>query len=94
MFRRLFLVLLLSPGLAAGQSLLPLPEILRLVEARYLGRVIEAEVTRGRPHEAADIVYELRWQTPRGDILRIRVSADDGALLDVDGHGMIEARRP
>lgn len=91
--RRLPLLLLLSaPALA--QPLLPLAEAVRRVEARYLGRMIEAEVVRGRPHEGADIVYLLRWQTPRGDILRIRVSAVDGALLDVDGQGMIEARRP
>jgi len=88
----LLLVFLAAP--VAAQALLPLPEIVRLVEARYLGRLIEAEVVRGRPHERADIVYLLRWQTPRGDILRIRVSAVDGALLDVDGQGMIEARRP
>ncbi|MCX7644898.1 MAG: hypothetical protein N2Z62_06325, partial [Rhodobacteraceae bacterium] len=79
---------------APAQGLLPLPEIVSRVEARYLGRMIEAEVVRGRAHENADIVYLLRWQTPRGDILRIRVSAVDGALLDVDGQGMIEARRP
>ncbi|MCS6931350.1 MAG: hypothetical protein NZM27_03970 [Acetobacteraceae bacterium] len=90
-------LLLLPACLAApvpAQGLLPLPEIVSRVEARYLGRMIEAEVVRGRAHENADIVYLLRWQTPRGDILRIRVSAVDGALLDVDGQGMIEARRP
>lgn len=96
MLRR-HLPLLLLPALtaaAAGQPLLSLPEIVSRVEARYLGRMIETEVVRGRPHENADIIYLLRWQTPRGDILRIRVSAVDGALLDVDGPGMIEARRP
>jgi hypothetical protein len=94
--RPLLLVLpwLLPAAAAAAQPLLPLPEAVRRVEARYLGRMIEAEVEQGRPHERADIVYVLRWQTPRGDILRIRVSALDGALLDVDGQGMIEARRP
>ena len=96
MHRRLVLLLpcaaLGHPALA--QPLLPLPEAVRRVEARFLGRMIEAEVEQGRPHERADIVYVLRWQTPRGDILRIRVSAIDGALLDVDGAGMIEARRP
>ncbi|WP_027285077.1 hypothetical protein [Rubritepida flocculans] len=94
MFRRHLPLLLLLSAPALAQPLLPLPEAVRRVEARYLGRMIEAEVVRGRPHEAADIVYLLRWQTPRGDILRIRVSAVDGALLDVDGQGMIEARRP
>jgi hypothetical protein len=94
--RPLLLVMpwLLPAAAAAAQPLLPLPEAVRRVEARYLGRMIEAEVEQGRPHERADIVYVLRWQTPRGDILRIRVSALDGALLDVDGLGMIEARRP
>lgn len=92
--RHLPLLLAALAAPVAAQGLLPLPEAVRLVEARYLGRMIEAEVVRGRPHEGADIVYLLRWQTPRGDILRIRVSALDGALLDVDGQGMIEARRP
>jgi hypothetical protein len=97
MHRRLLLLVLpslLPAAAAAAQPLLPLPEAVRRVEARYRGRMIEAEVEQGRPHERADIVYVLRWQTPRGDILRIRVSAIDGALLDVDGLGMIEARRP
>jgi hypothetical protein len=97
MHRRPLLLMLLFvlPAAAADeQPLLPLPEAVRRVEARYLGRMIEAEVEQGRPHELADIVYVLRWRTPRGDILRIRVSALDGALLEVDGQGMIEARRP
>jgi len=56
--------------------------------------MIEAEVVPGHYHEMTPVVYELRWLTPRGDVLRIRVSAVDGALLDVNGHGMLEARRP
>jgi hypothetical protein len=93
--RTLLLLAFAALALPAGaQPLLPLPEAVRGVEARYYGRMIEAEIEQGRPHERAEIVYVLRWQTPRGDILRIRVSAIDGALLDVDGAGMIEARRP
>ncbi|QXM24270.1 hypothetical protein KO353_13570 [Elioraea tepida] len=94
MHRRLLLAGLMLALPARAQPLLPLPEAVRRVEARYLGRMIEAEVVPGRYHEMTPVVYELRWLTPRGDVLRIRVSAVDGALLDVNGQGMLEARRP
>ena len=92
--RRRTLPALLLAAPATAQPLLPLAEAVRRVEARYQGRMIEAEIVPGRPHEATPVVFALHWLTPRGDVLRIRVSATDGALLDVDGHGMIEARRP
>jgi hypothetical protein len=96
MQRRTFLaisIFALAGAAAALAPLLTLQEAVKRVEARYLGRMIDAEVVPGRRTEASAIVYSLRWQTPRGDILRIRVSAIDGGLLDVDGHGMLEARR-
>jgi hypothetical protein len=96
MRRRFLLFFALSPlaARAQAQTLLPLPEAVKRVEARYLGRMLEAEVLPGRPHENTPVVYRLSWLTPAGHILRIRVSASDGALLEVDGQGMIEARRP
>ncbi|WP_199864556.1 PepSY domain-containing protein [Rhizobium sp. EC-SD404] len=62
-------------------------------QARFEGTVIEAVLDTGRPHEQTDIVYALRMLTPRGDILRIRVDGRDGAILEADGRGLVDARR-
>lgn len=64
------------------------------VLARYVGTVVEAELKRGRPDELADVVYELRLLTPQGNMLRIRVDAANGDILEVDGRGLTRARRP
>ncbi len=64
------------------------------VLARYVGTVVEAELKRGRPDEFTDVVYELRLLTPQGNMLRIRVDAANGDILEVDGRGLTRARRP
>lgn len=63
------------------------------VLARYIGTVVEAELKRGRPDEFTDVVYELRLLTPQGNMLRIRVDAANGDILEVDGRGLTRARR-
>lgn len=94
MRRRAVLAILLLAAHPARTELLPLPQVVRMLEQRYLGRMIEAEARPGRPHERTQVVYELRWLTQSGQVLRIRVSADDGAMLEVEGAGLLEARRP
>jgi hypothetical protein len=89
----LCLPLLGAAGPARAQPVLPLPEAVALVGARYHGRMIDARLVPGREDERADLVYDLRWLTPAGDVLRIRVAAADGAMLLVEGPGMIAARR-
>lgn len=86
------LLLALSSVPAAAEPI-PLARAVALVAERYHGRMVEAEVRPGRGHERTHLVYELRWLTPEGQVLRIRVSATDGAMLEVDGHGMLAARR-
>ncbi|WP_439597339.1 hypothetical protein [Falsiroseomonas sp.] len=92
--RRAILALLVLPLAGpAAQPLLPLPQAVALVAARYHGRMIEARVVPGREDERTAVAYELRWLTPANDVLRIRVSALDGAMLLVEGSGMIAARK-
>jgi uncharacterized membrane protein YkoI len=68
-------------------------EAMERAQERFEGTVIEAVLDTGRPHERTDIVYALRMLTPRGDILRIRVDGRDGAILEADGRGLVDARR-
>jgi hypothetical protein len=68
-------------------------EAMERAQARFEGTIIEAALDTGRPHEKTDVVYALRMLTPRGDILGIRVDARDGTILEVDGRGLVDARK-
>lgn len=72
----------------------PLTEILDRVKQRYKGTVIDADVMPRKKQERAEIVYEVRLLTEQGNVIRIRIDADTGAFLGVDGHGFLEALRP
>jgi outer membrane lipoprotein-sorting protein len=69
-------------------------EAMEAAATRFEGRIVAAELTEGRPAEATASVYEFRMLTSAGDILRIRVDAANGDILDVDGRGLMAARRP
>lgn len=77
----------------AASDAIAITEALAQAQERFEGTVIEAELDVGRPHEKTDVVYELRMLTPRGDILRIRIDARDGTILEADGRGLVDARR-
>jgi hypothetical protein len=68
-------------------------EAMERAQSRFVGQIIEAVLDTGRPHEKTDVVFELRMLTQRGDILKIRVDARDGSILEVDGRGLVDARR-
>jgi len=77
------------------RSGLELAEALAQVQQRYQGRVIDAELKSGKPRDwGAVAVYEVRLLTPAGNVLKIRIDAADGRFLEVDGRGLVEARRP
>jgi uncharacterized membrane protein YkoI len=105
--RRLVPVILVLIGLAmaaphAGAQdrhaeTLPLSRIIDIVASRYVGKVIDADVTGVRRREIEDrrsgVVYEVRLLTDKGHIIRIRIDAYTGAFLEVDGHGFLDALR-
>lgn len=86
--------LVLAQLQAPSEGMIDVRTAIDRVLARYVGTVIEAELKRGRPDELTDVVYELRLLTPQGNMLRLRVDAANGDILEVDGRGLTRARRP
>lgn len=96
------LTLALAPGLPAWaqsapteeqSALLPITSAMDVVKARFAGQIIAAELQPGRPEDMTDIVYAFRLLTERGDVLALRVDAVTGDILEVDGRGLVDARR-
>ena len=58
----------------------PLRQILSQIEARYPGRLLNAELQRGNPS-----IYVIDWLTPDGRKLTIRANAETGGLIGVSG---------
>lgn len=54
--------------------------------ARYLGEALRVEGREG------GLVQELRWRTPEGNVLRIRLTGPGCRFLEVEGVGQTEAR--
>jgi hypothetical protein len=98
--RAALLALALLAGGSGWASELPrsgleLDQALARVQQRYQGRVIDAELKSAKPRDAGAVaVYEVRLLTPAGNVLKIRIDAADGRFLEVDGRGLVEARRP
>ena len=85
------LIGLASPALAQYA-----PDIMAAMQAatdRFAGQIVGAELVEGRIGEQAENVFEFRMLTANGDILRIRVDAANLDILEVDGHGLVAARR-
>lgn len=61
---------------------------------RFAGQIVAAELVDGRPEQGAADVFEFRMLTQAGDILRIRVDAQNRDILEVDGYGLVAARKP
>ncbi len=70
-------------------TLIPLTDILRRMEAEFLGQVIEIELEskRGR------LVYEIDLLSPRGHTIELVYDATTGHLLQAEGRGLEAARR-
>lgn len=64
-------------AVAAGQRM-PLSEILRQIEARFGGRVLEIELE----HEDDGPVYEIELLDDNGRVLELDVDAATGAILN------------
>lgn len=71
-----------DPRRKAPPGIRPLPELVELVEKRYRGRAVEAELksgAQGRPY------YEIKLQQPSGRGLEVNVDAMNGQVLDEEG---------
>ena len=68
-------------ALEAGQ-IRPLAEILREVERRYLGRVIETEIDQ---EDDGQWVYEFRILPPTGRVFELEIDATTGDVLRTKG---------
>jgi len=59
----------------------PLPEILSSVSSQYPGKVIDVRLNR----RSNGLVYDVKVITPAGQLIRVRVDAASGAIVDVKG---------
>lgn len=66
-------------GALAGE-IMPLADLARIVQQRYPGRLVEAELDEddGIP------VYEIRMLQGNGRVVELEVDARDARILDVD----------
>lgn len=88
MMLRIILLVLTLASPAVADDLLPIGDAVDTVAARYQGRMIAAEVTEDDDRE----VYDFRWLTPQGNVLRIRLDGITGQFLLIEGVGQTEAR--
>jgi uncharacterized membrane protein YkoI len=68
----------------------PLATVLDWIEARYLGRVIDVELEEDELPPS----YEVEWLTPQGHVVEFEFDARNGELIEWEGRGLDEARRP
>lgn len=54
--------------------------------ARYRGEALRIEAREG------GLVQEIRWRTPAGNVLRIRLTGPGCRFLEIEGVGQSEAR--
>jgi uncharacterized membrane protein YkoI len=97
-------VLALGPGSASGSDddaerarrgveegrYVPLASILDWIEARYFGRAIAVELE----DDEIPPSYEVEWLTPQGHVVELEFDARTGELIEQEGRGLEEARRP
>ncbi|MCP4328976.1 MAG: hypothetical protein GY791_11130 [Alphaproteobacteria bacterium] len=65
----------------AGRAL-PLGAIVGQVGRSYPGRLLDADMRKGK---GDSLVYVLRWLTPEGNVLNMTVDAASGRVLGVKG---------
>jgi uncharacterized membrane protein YkoI len=78
-------------GVRAGRYV-PVESLLDWLEARYFGRAIEIELEEDEG-EGDPPTYEIEWLTPQDHVIEFEFDARNGALLEIDGRGLEEARR-
>jgi uncharacterized membrane protein YkoI len=69
-----------------------LTSIFEWIESRYLGHALEVELEAEEPGEPP--TYEIEWLTPQNHVIEFEFDARTGELLEIEGRGADEARRP
>ncbi len=77
-------------GVEAGRFVSVI-SILEWLERHYLGRVLEVEL---ETEDDEPPTYEVEWLTPQNHVVEFEFDARTGALLETEGRGLDEARRP
>jgi uncharacterized membrane protein YkoI len=92
-FSLILTLLMLSSAPVLAQA--PAIDIMTAIETateRFEGRVIAADLGEGRDGEP-DAVYALRLLTESGDVIEIRIDAAEGRIIEVNGRGLVDARK-
>ncbi|MEQ6888784.1 PepSY domain-containing protein [Halomonas sp. CS7] len=70
-------------------KIVPLPEILDWLEARYAGQVLEVELER----DDGRSVYEVEMLGPQGQVVEFEFDAASGELIGMEGVNINGMRR-
>jgi uncharacterized membrane protein YkoI len=65
--------------------------VLDWLDSRYLGRAIEVELEEEDDEPPS---YEVEWLTPQNHVIEFEFDARTGELLETEGRGLEEAKRP
>lgn len=66
-------------------EIVSLRDVLREVERRYVGQVLEVELDRDGDRVGHVWVYELRLISPDGNVAKIEMDAKTMAILKIEG---------
>jgi uncharacterized membrane protein YkoI len=79
-------------GVRSGRYV-PVETLLDWLEARYFGHAIEVELEEDED-DGEPPTYEIEWLTPQDHVIEFEFDARNGSLLETEGRGLEEARRP
>ena len=79
-------------AMEAGE-IMPLHDILVKVDNKFAGRVLDAKLSE---FDAGlhGWIYAITLLTPQDNVLVLKVDAGTGVILQIEGHGVDEARKP
>lgn len=78
-------------AMEAGE-IVPLHDILAKVDKQFSGRVLDAKLT-DLAEGLHGWIYAITFLTPQDNVLVLKVDAGTGVILQVEGHGIEEARK-
>ena len=79
-------------AMEAGE-IMPLKDILAKIDRQYSGRVLDAKLT-DLEQGLHGWIYSIKFLTPQDNLLVLKVDAGTGVILEIEGHGIEEARKP
>lgn len=64
-----------------------------IAQERFIGEVIDVELDDADKGEPGNRVFEVRLLTPAGDVISVRISAEDGRYLGAEAPDLSRAQR-